>query len=188
LDSSINPKSLVEQLYRHQSIRVIAITDHNTMEGYRKVRELASGYSDILIIPGIEVSTPLGDLIVLGTDEVSPKLKDVNEIISCAKEKGGAVIVPHPFRDYGLGNSAKNYAVDAIETLNGSAPFHLNRLAENLAKEMRLPGVAGSDAHNADELWTVYNEIQASLDTDEVLKAIERSAVKVFSTGKSIRF
>jgi hypothetical protein len=51
-----------------------------------------------------------------------------------------------------------------------------------------LPGVAGSDAHNADELWTVCNQIQASLDVDEIFEAIKKGLVKVFSTGKSIRF
>jgi hypothetical protein len=188
LDSSINPKSLVDQLYSHESIRVIAITDHNTVEGYHKVRELASPYSDILVIPGIEIGTPMGDLIVLGTDEAPHVLRDINDVISFAKEKDAVVIVPHPYREYGLGNSAKLYAVDAIETLNGSTSLRMNKLAENLAKEMGLPGVAGSDAHNIDQLWTVRNEVQASLDVDEVLKAIRRGLVKAFPTGKSIRF
>ena len=188
LDSSINPKSLVDQLYSHGSIRVIAITDHNTVEGYHKVRELAAPYPDILVIPGIEIGTPLGDLIVLGADQAPPKLRDVNEVISFAKEKDGVVIVPHPYREYGLGSSAKLYAVDAIETLNGSTPLHMNKLAENLAKEMGLPSVAGSDAHNVDQLWTVCNEIQASLDIDEILKAIRRGLVRPFPTGKSIHF
>jgi len=187
-DSSINPKSLVDQLYAHESIKVIAITDHDTVEGYRKVQELASAYSDILVIPGIEIGTPLGDLIVLGTDEPPPKPWNVSDVISFAKEKDSVVIVPHPYREYGLGSSAKLYPVDAIETLNGSTPLHANKLAENLAKEMGLPSVAGSDAHNVDELWTVRNEIQASLDVDEVLRAIKKGLVKPFSTGKSIRF
>lgn len=140
------------------------------------------------MIPGIEIGTPLGDLIVLGTDEAPPKPWDVNDVISFAKEKDEVVIVPHPYREYGLGSSAKLYAVDAIETLNGSTSLRMNKLAENLAKEMGLPGVAGSDAHNVDELWTVRNEIQASLDVDEVLKAIKKGLVKPFSTGKSIHF
>jgi hypothetical protein len=187
-DSSINPKSLVDQLYSHESIRVIAITDHNTVEGYHKVREMAAPYSDILVIPGIEIGTPLGDLIVLGTDEAPNMLRGVNDVICFAKEKDGVVIVPHPYRDYGLGSSAKLYAVDAIETLNGSTSLYMNKLAENLAKEMGLPGVGGSDAHNIDQLWTVRNEIQASLDVDEVLKAIKKGFVRAFPTGKSIRF
>ena len=187
-DSSINPKSLVDQLYSHQSIKVIAVTDHDTVEGYREVRELASAYSDILVIPGIEIGTPQGDLIILGTDEAPPKPWDVNNVISFAEAEDGVVIVPHPYREYGLGSSAKLYPVDAIETLNGSTSLQANKLAENLAKEMGLPGVAGSDAHNVDELWTVRNEIQASLDVDEALKAIKKGLVKPFSTGKSIRF
>jgi predicted metal-dependent phosphoesterase TrpH len=187
-DSSINPKSLVDQLYSHPSIRAVAVTDHNTVEGYHKVRELASAYSDILIIPGIEVETRLGELIVLGVEEAPPHLLDVDDVISFAKERGGVVVVPHPYREYGLGGSATSYAVDAIETLNGSTPPQMNKLAEDLAREMGLPGVGGSDAHNVDELWTVCNDVQASLDVDEVLKAVKRGLVKAFPTGKSIRF
>jgi len=62
-------------------------------------------------------------------------------------------------------------------------------LAENLAKTMSLPGVAGSDAHTVDELWTAYTEVQATLDTEEILKAIKSGLVRVASsTGKSIHF
>lgn len=188
LDSTIDPRSLVDQLYAHPSIKVIAVTDHNTVEGYQKVRELACAYPDILLIPGIEVATPLGDLIVLGPEEKPPEPWDVKEVIDFAESNDGVVIVPHPYREYGLGNSAKCYAVDAVETLNGCAPSQLNRLAEKLAREMNLPGVAGSDAHNIHELWTVYNEIQASSDIDEILKALKGGLIKAFPTGKSIRF
>lgn len=187
-DSSINPKLLVDRLCVHPSIKVIAVTDHDTIQGYEKVRELASVFSDILVIPGVEVTTPLGDLILLGVEENPPAAHDVDEIISFAKERAGLVVVPHPFRDYGLGNSVRHYAVDAIETLNGGTPSHINQLAQNLAKQLGLPGVAGTDAHNIDELWTVYSEVQASMDIDGILKAIKRGLIRVFSTGKSISF
>lgn len=187
-DSSISPKLLVDRLYMHPTIKVIAVTDHNTIQGYEKVHELASVYPDILVIPGVEVTTPLGDLILLGVEENPPAAQDVNEIISFAKERAGLIVAPHPFRDYGLGNSVGHYAVDAIETLNGGTPPHINQLAQNLAKQLGLPGVAGTDAHNIDEMWTVYNEVQASMDIDEILKAIKRGLIRVFSTRKSISF
>jgi predicted metal-dependent phosphoesterase TrpH len=98
------------------------------------------------------------------------------------------MIAAHPYREYGLGSLAKNYDVDAIEVLNGGTPPHLNRLAENLAKEMKCPGVAGTDAHNTDELWTVYTEIQASLNVDEVLRSIKKGLVKACSCSRSIHF
>jgi len=54
---------------------------------------------------------------------------------------------------------------------------------------MKLPGVAGSDAHTVDELWTVYTEVHASTQSvDDVLEAIKRGSVKVGLTGKSIHF
>jgi hypothetical protein len=187
-DSSIQPKTIVEQLYARPFIKAVAITDHNRIDGYHKVKQLASAYPDILIIPGVEITTFEGDLIVLGTAELPSQPWTVENVIDFAKERGSLVVVAHPYRAYGLGDSAKNYYVDAIEVLNGALSSQLNKMAENLAKEMGLPGVAGSDAHNSGELWSVYTEVQASSDVDEILKAIKNGLVRVFSKRKSIHF
>jgi hypothetical protein len=187
-DAAINPNTLVEQLHAHPFIKAIAITDHNTLEGYEKVRILASVYPDILIIPGVEISAINGDLIVLGITELPPKPWTVENVINFAKERNALTIAAHPYRAYGLGDLTRNYDVDAIEILNGASQSHVNKLAENLAKEMGLPGVAGSDAHNINELWTVYTEVQASSNLNEILKAIKKGLVKVGTMQKSIRF
>ncbi|MEM3579990.1 MAG: PHP domain-containing protein [Candidatus Bathyarchaeia archaeon] len=187
-DASIHPKTIVEQLFAHPHIKAAAITDHNTVRGYYKVLELAKAYPDILIIPGVEVSTVGGDLILLGVAEVPPQPWTVENVIDFAHERGGLVVAAHPYRAFGLGDSAKNYAIDAVEVLNGGCSRQLNMLAEELAKAMALPSVAGSDAHRVDELWTVYNEIQASTDLDEILRAIKRGLVRVAYAEKSIHF
>lgn len=187
-DASIHPKTMVDQLYAHPSIKAVAITDHNTIEGYYKVRKLASAYQDILIIPGVEISAVEGDLTVLGVAELPPKPWTIENVIDFTKERDGLVVVAHPYRAYGLGDLAKNYDFDAIEVLNGISAPHVNKMAETLAKAMGLPGVAGSDAHCVHELWTVYTEVQASSDIDEILKGIKKGLVRVASTGKSIHF
>jgi len=187
-DAAIHPKTIVEQLYVHPFIKAVAITDHNTVDGYYKVQELASAYQDILIIPGVEVTTAEGDLILLGVAELPPKPWTARNVIDFAREREALVIIAHPYRARGLGDAAKNYDVDAIEVLNGISASHVNKLAENLAKTMNLPGVAGSDAHQVDELWTVYTEVQASSNVDEILKAIKKGLIRVGSTGKSIHF
>ena len=187
-DASIQPKTIVDQLYAHPFIKAVVITDHNTVEGYYKVRELASAYQDILIIPGVEVSTIEGDLIVLGVGELPPRPWTVENVIDFARERQALTIAAHPYREYGLGDLTKNYDVDAIEVLNGASQPHVNKLAENLAKEMGLPGVAGSDAHQVNELWTVYTEVQASSDIDDILKTIKKGLIRVASTEKSIHF
>lgn len=152
------------------------------------MQALASAYPDLLVIPGVEVSTFNGDLIILGIAELPPKPWTIENVIDFTKERNALTIAAHPYRAYGLGDLTKNYAVDAIETLNGTSQSYVNKLAENLAKEMGLPGVAGSDAHNVNELWTVYTEVQASSDVNEILKAIKNGLVKVASVQKSIHF
>jgi predicted metal-dependent phosphoesterase TrpH len=187
-DASIQPKTIVEQLYAHPFIKAVAITDHNTVEGYLKVQELAIAYRDILIIPGVEISAIEGDLIILGITELPPKPWTAENVINFAREKQALTIAAHPYRAPGMGDLTKNYDIDAIEVLNGVSPSHANKMAENLAKEMSLPGVAGSDAHQANELWTVYSEIQASSDVNEVFEAIKKGLVRVALTEKSIHF
>jgi predicted metal-dependent phosphoesterase TrpH len=187
-DASIHPKTIVDQLYAHPFIKAVAITDHNTIEGYYKAQELASAYKDILIIPGVEVSTIYGDLIVLGAAELPPKPWTVENVIDFARKREALTIAAHPYRAHGLGDLTKNYDVDAIEVLNGVSLPNVNKMAENLAKEMGLPGVAGSDAHQTNELWTAYTEVQASSDIEEILKAIKKGLVRVALTEKSIRF
>jgi predicted metal-dependent phosphoesterase TrpH len=187
-DAAIPPKIIVDQLYAHPFIKAVAITDHNTIEGYYKVRELASAHGDILIIPGVEITTIGGDLIVLGIAELPSEPWTVENVIDFARKRGALTIAAHPYRARGLGDLTKNYDVDAIEVLNGISPPNINKMAENLAKEIGLPGVAGSDAHQVNELWTAYTEVQAYSDIDDVLKAIKKGLVRVASTKKSIHF
>lgn len=187
-DSSIQPKTLVDRLIMHEFIKAAAVTDHDTVRGCNAIRQLAAAYPDILIIPGVEISTPDGDMVVLGAEELPPRPWTVANVVDFARDSACVSVVAHPYREYGMGDLAKNYRFDAVEVLNGEASASANKLAYDLAKSMGLPGVAGSDAHQPSELCTVYTEIQASLDVDEVLKAVKKGLVTVPPPRKSIRF
>jgi len=187
-DSTITPKTLVEQLVAHNFVKVAAVTDHDTTEGLSVTRQLASAYPDILIIPGVEISTPQGDLLVLGTEETPPQPWTAEGVVDFARDRDCVSVVAHPYREYGMGDLARNYKVDAIEVLNGVSSPSANKLAQDLAKLMGLPGLAGSDAHQPSELYTVYTEVQASLDIDEILKALKKGLVAAHSNKRSIHF
>jgi predicted metal-dependent phosphoesterase TrpH len=187
-DSSIRPKTLVEQLVAHNFIKVAAVTDHDTVKGCGVTRQLASAYQDILIIPGVEISTTQGDIVILGTEEMPPKPWTVQSVVDFARESDSVSVVAHPYREYGLGDTARNYKFDAVEVLNGGSSPSANKSAQDLARQMGLPGVAGSDAHQPSELCTVYTEIQASLDVEEILKALKKGLVNVSSIRGSIHF
>jgi predicted metal-dependent phosphoesterase TrpH len=187
-DASLHPKTIVDQLNQHPTIKAIAITDHNTTEGYHKTQQLAQPYPDILIIPATEITTTQGDIIILGTAQLPPQPWTPQNITTFAKQKNALTIAAHPYRANGIGDQAKNHPLDAIETLNGASTPQANKQAENLAKQMHLPGVAGSDAHNTQELWTVYTEIQASTNINDILNAIKQGKVKTAYAAKSIHF
>jgi predicted metal-dependent phosphoesterase TrpH len=187
-DSTITPKTLVEKLVAHNFIKVAAVTDHDTVKGLTETQKLASAYPDILIIPGVEISTAEGDLLVLGTEETPPKPWTVEAVVDFARDRDCVSVVAHPYREYGMGDLARNYKVDAIEVLNGVSSPSSNKLAQELAKSMRLPGVAGSDAHQSSELFTAYTQVQAGLNVDEILKALKKGLVAAHSTARSIHF
>ena len=102
-DSLIQPKTLVDMLSAHNFIKVAAVTDHDSVRGVKATVELAKAYPDILIIPGVEISTVHGDALVLGTDELPPKPWSPECVVDYAKSIGAITSVAHPFREYGMG-------------------------------------------------------------------------------------
>jgi len=187
-DSQTKPKDLVERLVAHPSIKVAAVTDHDSVKGIKTVRDLAKPYPDVLIVPGVEISTPQGDIVILGTEELPPKPWSVESVVEFAKANSFVSIAAHPFREWGLGEATRTSGVDAIEVLNGGSLYSANKLAHDLAVQMGLPGVAGSDSHKPSELFSVYTEVQAGMNVDEILKAVRKGLVKVSLEKRSIRF
>jgi hypothetical protein len=177
-DSLVQPKTLVDMLSAHSFIKVAAVTDHDSVRGCKATVELASAYPDILIIPGVEISTQHGDLLVLGTEELPPQPWSPEAVVDYAKSVGAVTVVAHPFRlMYSMGDLARNYKFDAVEVLNGNCSAAENNEAKALAQSMGLPGTAGSDAHQVSELFSVNSKIDASLSVEGVLKAIKRGSV-----------
>jgi predicted metal-dependent phosphoesterase TrpH len=187
-DASTQPKTIVERLNQNATIKTLAITDHNTREGYEKVKELAEPYEDLIIIPGVEISAEEGEIILLGINELPPKPWKTQNLTDYAHANNALAVAPHPYRGLGLKDQIRNLNIDAIEILNAITSPELNRKAEQLARTQGLPGVAGSDVHAQGDPWNVYTEINAEPDLDEILRAIRKGSVRVFQTDKSIHF
>ena len=178
-DSSITPKEIVECLNNHNSVKVAAITDHDTIVGLEETIKLAAPYPDILIIPGVEISTPEGDILILGTKKLPRKPWTIDNVLNFTRSNGAVSIVAHPYREYGMGDLAKEFKFDAIEVFNGESKLLANKKARTLSKEMGIPGIAGSDAHNCSEICSAYTQIDASLDIMEILRAIKEGLVSI---------
>jgi hypothetical protein len=162
----------------------IAITDHDTCAGIGPAEAAASG---LIIIPGVEVSTRQGHLLVLGVRAPLPPGRHVMETIRHAKNLGGITILPHPYHMWRHGVARRVPesigAVDAIETFNsryivGSA----NRKAARVARRVKIPAVGGSDAHNARFVGFGYTWVAARPDVPSILSGIREG--RTIAAGK----
>lgn len=180
-----SPVSEVIAAAKAAGLDAIAITDHDTCDGVLEALKLQE--SELLIIPGVEVSTKQGHLLVLGTTKVLASNEDVLKTISKAKALGAVTIVPHPFHRWrhgvGLRKKLALKEADAIEGLNsryiiGTA----NQKAMKKAKKYDKPATAGSDAHNARFVGFGVTEIECETRSVEaILDAIRKKQIKHIS-------
>ena len=156
----------------------IAICDHNTVTGSyharKRVRELDL---PLIVLPGSEVSTTAGHLIVLGIRDNIPPGLTPQETIGIVRQKGGVVIAAHPFKIGSIGN-IEGLDVDAVETFNSRCIFGENKKARMMAVELGKPQVGGSDSHMLGTIGFGYTEIDAQPDEASVLNAIRNGKTR----------
>ena len=175
-------ESSVEDILRQAEavgLDAIAITDHDCVDGAKQALKCKTS---VLVIPGIEVSTMQGHLLVLGVTEVIPAGLDVRETVRIAKTMGALVILPHPYHVWRHGvarriRTAMNI-VDAVEAFNsryivGSA----NRKAGRIAGRLEKPCVGGSDAHNARFVGFGRTFVEAEPEMQAIFTAIREGRV-----------
>ncbi|MFZ3383044.1 MAG: PHP domain-containing protein [Candidatus Methanoperedens sp.] len=156
----------------------IAICDHNSVMGNFLARKRAKDLDlPLLVIPGVEVSTTQGHLIVLGARGNIPPNLSPQETIIIARQLGGVIIAAHPFKIRSLGD-VKGLDVDAIETFNSRCIFGENNKAEKMALELGKPQVGGSDSHMLITIGIGYTEIDAEPYVESVLNAIREGKTR----------
>ncbi|HJJ55277.1 MAG TPA: CehA/McbA family metallohydrolase [Methanocorpusculum sp.] len=136
-----------------RGLDAVAITDHDTTAS--AIKAMAIPNPPVLIIPGIEVSTADGHILVLGTTKEYERGKTADETIREAKADGCLVIMPHPLHKFrhavGLANPDCILLVDAIEAYNSRYYTKTsNERAANIARALNKPITAGSDAHECE--------------------------------------
>ena len=183
-DAHIEPGELVAAA-RRLGLFAIAVTDHNTVAGVRDVLSVAHG-QDLLVVPGIEVSSRDGHVLALGVSEVVPAGLGADETIRKVEDLGGLAIAAHPGRVYtGLHDDViRESGFRAVEVANGHSSKGLNRAARRLAAGMGTATTGGSDAHFKDEVGdcrTVFPTAPA--DVEGVLEAIRGREVKAVGEG-----
>jgi hypothetical protein len=172
-------------------IDVVCATDHNTIEGALRLRELAP--DGLRVIVGEEVSTRDGEIIGLFLEKPIPRDLSGEETIARIKDQGGIVSVPHPFsrnRMYHLRRDALERLwpqIDCLEIFNAREAFSAdNRRAEAYAKERSIPGAVGSDAHRVSEIGRAFIEVDDFAGGDDFVEALRGGVVNGRLIGSAI--
>ncbi len=152
----------------------IAVTDHNTITGALEL----SSYTDILTIPGIEVTAKegahvlvyfyeLSDLILfyekdlgpyLGKEVMSSVAMSMEAVVACARKYKSLVVFPHPYCTAYTGICNPVYSkrqisellsmADGVEVINASNLHRWNLESALLGFNMETGLTAGSDGHS----------------------------------------
>ena len=148
------------RIARARGLNGIAVTNHDFYRPETCVSDAC--------IPGIEISTTEGHLLVIGPNPPARTEAGVltpHEAVSLAHERDCVAIVAHPFRNSLLRESDADF--DGIE-INGKHPEH-RRHIEAIADKRNLSLVGGSDAHFPFEVGRLSTRIQSDRFTPSAI-------------------
>lgn len=193
-DGSLTPAELIDFLQKDK-VDAFAITDHNTISGHSKIKELLTGNTEISCIYGMEYTTYYGHILCFQLSEYVPweniNLHKPELLFTAAREKGALVGIAHPFS---YGNPFARgcrfdmeihdfHSFDFIEIFNNLEPLHeVNERGLLWWEELVLKGyplafTCGMDLHGS---WNMSNHYATYIEGTEEgdVEAELRSAIK----------
>ncbi|MHA1729455.1 MAG: PHP domain-containing protein [Promethearchaeota archaeon] len=173
-DSLINIKNLAVTA-KKKGLAGIAITDHNTLNGYKYFKKNCD-IEELLVIPGMEIETNIGEVIGLFiSEEINTRINNYQEIIDDIKDKNGIVVVPHPFDRFRSNHLKLEYLSDETirKTINGVEIVNSRIIRKkDIFKALEFQQhfdffkTGGSDAHTIGEIGNGYTFIPTEEDTE----------------------
>ncbi len=165
-DGANRPEDYVREALK-RGFEIISITDHDTFRGsahaIKFVRE--NKLDNILIIPGAEVRTNIGDILVYCVDVQEDDFpRDVEELADWASERECILVPAHPldiFR-HGIGlSNLLRYPWKIVEVYNGGVLVPLlNEITYAIARRLSLSCIGSSDAHHVSSMGSCYTLVK----------------------------
>ncbi len=189
-DSDLRPEHLVVEA-RRVGLTGVHVSEHDRLWDAFELERFRKAHSDLFIANGMEVSTDLGHILVIGLDRYVPGIRRAEELRRVVQETGGYMIAAHPFRHFfdpvhfRPDKSGEPFSltpdqaarlpvfqlVDAVEVLNGCNTLRENLFALRVAQVLGKPGTGGSDAHSALGIGVFATVFEKELESQEEMLA-----------------
>lgn len=194
-DSNLTPNQLIIEA-KKRKIHGFLLSEHSGGWTDHSINSFFAK-SELIAIPGLEVATTMGHIIVIGLTSHIDGISNIRTLRKILDQKGGLMISAHPCRrlfDNPLNNSNLLWPevqpekltpqiaaehpifslVDEIETQNGSNSDIENEFASEIAKIVGAVGLGGSDAHSTQGVGACYTQFDETLTRkDELIEAIK---------------
>ena len=148
-DSGVSVRDLVAQA-KHRGLDALCLTEHNTLWPQAEIRELNERH-EFTIIPGMELGTDVGHVLVFGLPRYHPELLEIDRLHRVVAEEGGVAVLAHPMR-HRPGRHAGWEEIQAwfqgVEVINGDHSDTVGGYHHSQTQSLGLAPVAGSDAHS----------------------------------------
>ena len=184
-DGVSSPEAIIRSA-KKAGLDGFALTDHNTCDGCRHlrdkglIREDGEAVDGFLVIPGVEISTAEGHLLCLGV-WLPNGLKGIpaREAIAMVRAQKGVAIPAHPYDRMRAGIRESHLdalEMDALEVFNAATALQRhNESAKTYATRRGLPMTAGSDAHYHRAVGRSYTVFPAAaLNVNSVLSSLHK--------------
>lgn len=180
-DSAIRPEEVVAQA-RRVGLDGVCITEHHSYDLSQPFERIAR-QEGFPIFRGLEYRAAEGHLLIYGVragkGDFPPGLP-MQTVIGWVERRGGVGVPAHPYQPGMVGSALGDRVLQlkglvAIETLNGSLPPEMNRLAETAARQLGVAGIGGSDAHGIQALGKACTCFPAAIADEGELVASLRA-------------
>lgn len=192
-DSSLTPEQLMEEA-RRIGLTGVNISEHDRVWEPHQIEEFRRR-SGLFVSRGMEVSTDMGHIIVVGLDRYLPGIRRAEELRRVVDEVGGFMIVAHPFRHFfdpvhfrrdgrpPFDMTPEEAAVrmpvfrlvDEIEVANGGCTPRENQFALRVARALGKRGIGASDCHSTNGVGCFVTVFEEELRDQEHMLALLRA-------------
>jgi len=197
-DSSLTPDQLTE-VARRIGLTGVNICEHDRVWGGRQIEEFRQE-SGLFVSRGMEVSTDMGHMIVIGLDSYLPGIRKATELRRVVDESGGFMIVAHPFRHFfdpihfrrdgrppfemtpeeAAERMTVLRLVDELEVANGGCTPRENQFALRVAHLLGRRGIGASDCHSTQGVGCFVTVFEEELrDQAHMLELLRDSRYRV---------
>lgn len=174
-DSFMSVDELIEGS-KSLGLDAICLTDHDAFWTTEQIDELSNSHN-FLIIPGCEINTEAGHVLVFGLSKYEFGMHKPEFLQACVDKAGGAMIAAHPYRRRFIEEPAEKPGVreemleraggdeffqmcQGLEALNGRGLSIQNQFSLDLGGMLSVSMTAGSDAHKVEQIGTVATEFE----------------------------